>query len=99
MSKYTESMVQKLTAEAPLNLEKAQSLAKEFRVSYRSVISKAKQLGLAYNAKVPAAARKATGPTKASLLTAIRSECDLVGREGDLTKAELESILAKLVGG
>ena len=47
MSNYTPAMIAKLQAAAPLNLAKAKALASDFgNVSYRSVISKAKHLGL-----------------------------------------------------
>ena len=95
---YTETMVAKITAAAPLDLAKAHALAAEFGdVSYRSVISKAKSLGLEYIAKAPAAKKaKSNEPTKAAILLDIRSALALPDREGDLTKAELESILKSL---
>ena len=46
MSNYTPAMIAKLQAAAPLNLEIAKDLAADFGVSHRSVISKAKHLGL-----------------------------------------------------
>jgi hypothetical protein len=47
MSNYTETMIARLNAEAPLDLAKAQALSAEFgNVTHRSVISKAKSLGL-----------------------------------------------------
>ena len=50
MSNYTPAMIAKLQAAAPLNLAKAKALASDFgNVSYRSVISKAKHLGLGYD--------------------------------------------------
>jgi hypothetical protein len=38
-------------------------------------------------------ASKRTGPTKADILTGIRSALALADREGDLTKDELVSVL------
>ena len=95
---YTETMIAKITAAAPLDLAKSHALAAEFGdVSYRSVISKAKSLGLEYIAKAPAAKKaKSNEPTKAAILLDIRSALALPDREGDLTKAELESILKSL---
>lgn len=91
---YTDAMVAKVRAAAPLDLAKAQALGSELGVSYRSVISKAKQLGVEYVAKAPAAKKAVdNGPTKAATLQAIRSKLALADREGDLTKAELEAIL------
>ena len=48
MSNYTPAMIAKLQAAAPLNLAKAKDLAADFGLSHRSVISKAKHLGLDY---------------------------------------------------
>ena len=49
MSNYTPAMIAKLQAAAPLDLAKAKALASDFgNVSHRSVISKAKHLGLDY---------------------------------------------------
>ena len=96
---YSEKMVATLRAAAPLDLAKAQALGAEFGVSYRSVISKAKQLGVEYIKQAPAAKKaKVDGPTKAATLQAIRENCRLPVREGDLTKAELETILYCLQG-
>jgi len=57
MSNYTPAMVAKLQAAAPLNLAKAKDLAADFGLSHRSVISKAKHLGLGYDV-APKAAKK-----------------------------------------
>ena len=57
MSNYTQAMVAKLQAAAPLNLAKAKDLAADFGLSHRSVISKAKHLGLGYDV-APKAAKK-----------------------------------------
>jgi len=96
---YTEQMTAKIVAASPLNLDKAHALASEFgTVTYRSVISKAKSLGVEYIKKAPAAkTAKDTGPTKAALLLEIRKTLDLSDREGDLTKVELQTILAAIV--
>lgn len=88
---YTDAMVAKVIAAAPLDLAKAQALGSELGVSYRSVISKAKQLGVEYVAKAPAAKKAKEGPTKADLLARIRSKIG-TDREGDLNKEELERI-------
>lgn len=89
---YTESMIAKIHAAAPLNLEKAHELAGEMGVTYRSVISKAKQLGVEYVKKAPAAKKaKADSVTKAQLLERIRGKIG-TNREGDLNKEELEKI-------
>ena len=95
MSNYTPAMIAKLQAAAPLNLAKAKALASDFgNVSYRSVISKAKHLGVEYVKAAPKA--KAVGVTKADLTDAIRKAVALPDREGDLTKAELSVILSSI---
>ena len=96
MSNYTETMIAKLRASAPLNLDKAKALASDFGLSHRSVISKAKSLGVAYESQPKRVASKNVGPTKADTLAAIRKALALPDREGDLTKAELESVLESL---
>ena len=93
---YTTQMIEKIEASQPLNLEKAKALATDLGVTYRSIISKAKQMGYEYQAKAPAMKKQSNEPTKADILTNIRSACNLAEREGDLTKSELSEILAKL---
>ena len=95
MSNYTPKMVAALEAAAPLNLEIAKDLAADFGVSHRSVISKAKSLGLEY-VKASPKARVAKGITKAELTDAIRQAVGLADRSGDLTKAELDVVLSNL---
>jgi hypothetical protein len=87
MSKYTPAMEARLMATAPLNLAKAQSLASEFgSVTYRSVIAKAKQLGIEYESKAPAA-KKPQGVTKESL-------CALIGDAFGLTELQAQGLKA-----
>ena len=94
LSNYTETMIARLQASAPLDLAKAQALSAEFgNVTYRSVISKAKSLGLDYVKAQPAKKAKSNEPTKADYLRSIRTAVALPDREGDLTKAELSTIL------
>ena len=69
MSNYTPAMIAKLQAAAPLNLAKAKDLAADFGLSHRSVISKAKHLGLDY-VVAPKAAKKIRG-SKADTVDAI----------------------------
>ena len=90
---YSESQVAKIRSRAPLNMEIATELASEFGVSYRSVISKAKQLGVEYVKKAPVAkkAKDANAVTKADLLSRIRAKIG-TDREGDLNKEELDKI-------
>ena len=93
MSNYTETMIAKLSAAQPLDLEKAKALASDFGLSHRSVISKAKSLGFDYISQPKRVASKRTGPTKADLLGEIRRSLALPERDGDLTKAELSNVL------
>ena len=70
MSNYTPAMIAKLQDAAPLDLAKAKALASDFgNVSHRSVISKAKHLGLDY--VVTAKATKAIRSSKADTVDAI----------------------------
>ena len=96
MSNYTDSMVAKIRAAAPLNLAKAKALAEDFgSVSHRSVISKAQSLGVEYVKAAPAQ-RAERGPTKADILAEIRTALALPSREGDFTKAELSALLENI---
>tara|TARA_R100000329_G_scaffold44970_1_gene42082 strand:+ start:1957 stop:2226 length:270 start_codon:yes stop_codon:yes gene_type:complete len=88
-------MIAALEAAAPLTLEIAKDLAADFGVSHRSVISKAKHLGLEY-VKASPKAKAAKGITKAELTDAIRQAVALPDRSGDLTKAELSVVLSNL---
>ena len=75
MSNYTPAMIAKLQAAAPLNLAKAKALASDFgNVSHRSVISKAKHLGLDYIATTKAA--KKIRSSKADTVAAIAKAVD-----------------------
>ena len=98
MSAYTSNMVAELTKNAPLNLGKAKAFAEKYpAVTYRSVIAKAKSLGLEYEKAAPVARKaKSDEPTKAATLGAIRKALALPDREGDLTKSELVSVLESL---
>lgn len=98
MSNYTPEMVARITAAAPLNLAKAKELAADFgNVTYRSVISKAQSIGVEYVKLSPVKrAPKDDTPTKAEYLAAIRKALALPTREGDLTKAELSSVLESI---
>ena len=97
MSAYTNAMVAELSNNAPFDYGKAKIFAERHNLTVRSVISKVKSLGLEYVAKAPVARKaKDTGPTKAQVLSDIRTKLALPNREGDLTKAELEAILSSL---
>lgn len=93
---YSDSMIRAIRAQAPLNLEKAHALGAELGVSYRSIIAKAKQLGVEYVSKAPVA-KKAHKATKADICQVIsaRLGCDMSGLE----KADYATLdaLARLV--
>ena len=97
MSKYTPAMEARLMASAPLNLAKAQALASEFgSVTYRSVIAKAKQLGVEYESKAPAA-KKPQGITKEKLCLEIAAfGIDNASELKPASFAALESLLNHL---
>ena len=76
MSNYTPAMIAKIQAASPLDLAKAKALASDFgNVSHRSVISKAKHLGLDY---VPATKpAKTLRASKADVVSAIAKGLDM----------------------
>lgn len=97
MSNYTPEMVAKIEAAAPLNLSVAKDLAADFGLSHRSVISKAKSLGVEYVKAAPAAKRP-TGASKSDLVAAIQKATnadDLDGLEKATARA-LSNLLASL---
>ena len=102
MSKYTNPMIEAIRSASPLDLSKAHTLANsdlfaKADVSYRSIIAKAKSLGVDYVKAAPAAkAPRDQEPTKAHYLAEIRRSLALPERSGDLTKAELVSVLENL---
>ena len=70
MSKYTPTMIEKMSKAQPLNLSKAQAFASEFGVSHRSIIAKALSLGLTYEKKAVSSS-SSDRPTKADLVREI----------------------------
>ena len=96
MSKYTPTMIEKMSAAQPLNLAKAQSFASEFGVSHRSIIAKALSLGLTYEKKdvVPSSSK----PTKRDVVAEIEKALDadsLSGLEGASMRS-LNSLLMSI---
>ena len=76
MSNYTPAMIAQIQAAAPLDLTKAKALAADFgNVSHRSVISKAKHLGLDY--VVANKAAKKIRATRADTVAAIAKAVDM----------------------
>ena len=75
MSNYTPAMIAKIQEASPLDLAKAKALAADFgTVSHRSVISKAKHLGLEY--VVASKATKKIRSTRSDLVVAIAKAVD-----------------------
>ena len=94
---YTDVETAAVVAAAPLTFDSAVALAEKLGKTHRSVIAKAKSLGVEYTPKAKPAKKAAdNGPTKAQILADIRSRLALPEREGDLTKGELETILSAL---
>jgi hypothetical protein len=97
MSNYTPEMVAKIEAAAPLNLSVAKNLAADFGLSHRSVISKAKSLGVEYVKAAPAA-KRATGASKSDLVAAIQKATNADNLDGleKATARALSNLLASL---
>ena len=97
-SVYTPEMVEVMTASQPLNAEVCSELAHTFGkgISQRSVIAKAKSLGLDYVVKAKPA-RKKTAPTKMDIVRAIEKGLDAdAGSLNGLVKATAQSLVAFL---
>lgn len=93
---YTDQEVTAIIDAAPLTFESAQVLANKLGKTHRSVISKAKQLGVEYQPKV-APKKRPSGVTKAELVATISEKVgvDLTGLE--MAKASaLEALLKAL---
>ena len=96
---YTKTEIQKLVAASPLTFDKAQEIALELGKSQRSIIAKAKSLGLDYIPK-PKAAKRPAGETKADLVNRIAvavggDSADLLGLE-KATAGSLSALLAAI---
>lgn len=95
-SVYTQAMCEKMATVQPLNAEICSTLAKEFGLTQRSVIAKAKSLGLDYTVKTKPA-RKKQAPSKADVVQAIAKAVDCEVSEIDgLVKAPMVSLCALL---
>ena len=96
MSKYTPTMIEKMSAAQPLNLAKAQTFAAEFGYSHRSIIAKALSLGLTYEKKAVVSSSSSDRPTKADLVREI--ERSLQGESLDgLQGASMRSLQSLLM--
>ena len=101
MSNYTPKMLDAMTALAPLDNDAVHDLADNnglfASVNANSIRSKAVRLGI-YRAASGniAQSKSATGMTKQAMVDAIRASLDLPDRAGDLVKADIDAIHAKL---
>ena len=87
MSSYTQKMVEKMVDSAPITRPVADSLAADFGLSVRSVISKAVLLGLYQKPEAKTASAKST---KKELVAAIEKALQgekLDGLEGATTRS------------
>ena len=99
MSNYTPAMIAKLQAAAPLDLAKAKALASDFgNVSHRSVISKAKHLGLDYvvTAKAAKKIRSSKADTVAAIAKAVALNPDDLDGLALAKGSALDTLLAHL---
>lgn len=95
-SVYTQAMCEKMATVQPLNAEVCSTLAQEFGLTQRSVIAKAKSLGLDYVVKAKPAKKK-TAPTKMDIVRAIEKGLDAdQGSLDGLVKATAQSLDALL---
>lgn len=92
---YSAEQEAAIVAAAPLNLEKAKALADEFGKSWRSVVAKAVNLGLEYQAKEKPAKRPAK-VTKAELVSAIENATGTDSPLRGLEKATMQSLVTLL---
>ena len=94
---YTPEMESVIIAAAPLNMEKAKAIGSKIGKSYRSVIAKAKSLGVDYEGK-PKAAKRIGGMTKPQMVEAIAAAvgADAAALEGleKSTASSLGNLLA-----
>ena len=95
-SVYTQAMCEKIASFQPLNADICSTLAQEFGLSQRSVIAKAKSLGLDYVVKAKPTAKK-VAPTKMDIVRAIEKGLDAdQGSLDGLVKATALSLDALL---
>ena len=93
MSNYTNAMVSKLNASAPITREIADNLAREFGLPVRSVISKAVLLGLYQK---PLASSRSARVSKADMVKAIETALQGESLDG-LEGASMRSLSALLM--
>ena len=95
MSKYTPTMIEKMSKAQPLNLEKAKSFSAEFGYSHRSIIAKALSLGLTYEKKAVSAS-SSDRPTKADIVREIEQSLQGESLDG-LQGASMRSLQALIM--
>ena len=95
MSKYTPTMIEKMSKAQPLNLSKAQAFASEFGVSHRSIIAKALSLGLTYEKKAVSSS-SSDRATKADLVREIEQSLQGESLDG-LQGASMRSLQALIM--
>jgi exonuclease V gamma subunit len=93
---YTNQMIEKIEKAQPLNLAIAKELASDLGVTYRSIISKAKQMGFSYQAKAPAM-KKESKTTKSEMVLEIAKilDCEFIGLD-KANISDLETLIKKL---
>ena len=99
MSNYTPAMIAQIQAAAPLDLAKAIALAADFgNVSHRSVISKAKHLGLDYVVANKAAKkiRATRADTVAAIAKAVAMPVDDLDGLADAKASALNNLLMNI---
>jgi len=89
---YTPAMIQVLRDNAPLNYEKAKTLAIELNRNARSIIAKAKREGISYEAKIAPAKMVRVTPTKAQLVSTIEIALGVASLAG-LEKAPASALI------
>lgn len=89
---YSAEQVAEIEAAAPLNLEKAKALADAMGKSYRSIIAKAKSLGVAYES-VPAPAKRPAKETKAEIVAEIEKALPNAASLSGLEKSTIRALV------
>jgi hypothetical protein len=97
-SKFTEEMLAKMEASAPLNFAKATAIAEEFGLKPKSVVAGAIRNGIKYESKPRVSKAGTPVVRKADLVSEIGAkfgipEADLEGLE-KATRASLEALLS-----
>lgn len=93
---YTPEQEQEIRDASPLNLESAKALADTMGKSYRSIIAKAKNMGLDYESQ-PAPSKRPAKETKSEIVaeieTALSRDDNPVASLDGLTKSTLQALV------